>query len=390
MLRRDVIRTLAVGGAAVLTGAGRAIAAEPRVVVSRIQLLGDRVVMPLTINGAGPYLFLIDSGGFLSLIDKELARALKLSSRGSVRMGGVGGRTMLPLYLARDVVFGGGAMQRGVAFGAMESGFNREIRGTLAAGMLTATDSDLDIENGEWRSYLDGRPARSGFFRIDNAISSVASGSGMGAGSPHLYGDATVNGRRLRFLLDTGAPRGFSLDRSVAKSMGLWSDTQPYAPTRPHGVGGEARIARTVRVERAEFGGASYVSPLVTLSGEDRPTQGVDGVIGLQVLRQFNLSTDVKAKALWVKRNANAMPLPDRYGLSGLWLDQERDAITVGAVGTGSPAAKAGMRVGDRIVGDTFPLALRKIVGAPGKAVSLEIERDGARSAIAFTLAPYL
>lgn len=39
------------------------LAQEGRVIVSKIALLDGRVVMPVTISGNGPYLFLLDTGG---------------------------------------------------------------------------------------------------------------------------------------------------------------------------------------------------------------------------------------------------------------------------------------------------------------------------------------
>ncbi|RZM34206.1 MAG: hypothetical protein EOP67_18315 [Sphingomonas sp.] len=395
MDRRDVLRMLALagGGVAISTTArARAVAGEPgRVFVSRIMLQGSRVVMAVTIGDAGPYLFAIDTGGFLSLIDNALAKSLKLNATGMTGAAGVGGRTVMPVYLARNIVFGGGVRQNAVAFAGMENfGFGSEVKGMLAAGILTTMDSDLDIEAGEWRTYPDGHPPRIGYYRIDSAISDMASGRGPGAGSRHLYGSATVGGKALRFLLDTGAPGGLSLDRPTAQSLGLWNDTQPYAPVRPRGIGGQAGIARIVRAAGFTFGDSPFDRPLVMLRGESDTRPRVNGIIGLQVLRQFNLSTDVRARALWVKRHTTADASEERYGLSGLWIDRDGERMTVAAVGTGSPAAGAGVRTGDRIVGEPFPAVIRKISGAPGTSVTLSVERGGVISDRAFVLKPFL
>lgn len=386
MHRRDVIRALAVGGSAAVLGVGRGLAAEPgRVIVSKIALLNNRVVMGLTIDGTGPYLFMVDTGGFLSIIDDALARSLRLEMKGSVSASGVGGRALMPLYFAREVIFGGGVRQRGVMFATRTGGFGRDIKGALAAGMLTTADSDLDIEKGEWRTYPDGRPDRVGFVRIADAIRTG------GKGSSQLFGDAVVNGRRMRFLLDTGAPGGISLYRRTAKQLDLWNDTRPYAPIRPSGIGGQAGIARLVRGESMEFGGARFDRPLIMVREEDYSRGAeVDGIIGLSVLRQFNLSTEVRARALWVQHHAGVVPLADRYGLSGLWLDRDGDKVTIGDVGTGSPAAAAGLNVGDVIVGEAFQALLRKLGAGPGRELSLNIERGGAASTVNFTLARYL
>jgi hypothetical protein len=115
MQRRDVLSGIAF---TLIAGFAKPLLAqEGRVIVSKIAILDGRVVMPVTISGNGPYLFLLDTGGAGSLIDAKLARELKLQSTGQVRTRGVGGLAVLDSYTARDVIFGGGAPTRRVSFG---------------------------------------------------------------------------------------------------------------------------------------------------------------------------------------------------------------------------------------------------------------------------------
>src|SRR5690242_5459585 len=115
MRRRDVLRALVASGVMIR---GFPVAAAPtgRVIVSKLALVAGRVVMGLTIDGAGPYLFMIDTGGHLSMIDEALARSLKLAPQGMTRASGVGGVATLPVFLAHHVVFGGGPGQPEGAF----------------------------------------------------------------------------------------------------------------------------------------------------------------------------------------------------------------------------------------------------------------------------------
>jgi hypothetical protein len=381
--RRDVLRSLIAG---LLAGAfpGGALASQ-RVIVSKMALIDGRAVLALQIGEGGPYLFMIDTGGHLSLIDDALARSLKLEQTGMTRSVGIGGVAVLPLYLARNVVFGGGAMQPFVAFAGMAHGFAGDVRGTLAAGMLTAVESDLDFENGEWRAYPNGRPERIGFVRISNAIA-----GGEHGGSPRLFGEASVNEKRFRFLLDTGAPGGTSLGMGAARALGLWDDSRPFAPQQTRGIGGLGSLGRIVRVQSLSFGGRTFNRPLVLLRGkQDLDGSDVDGILGLDVLRQFNLSTDPRARSLWVKPYGAATS-DERYGLSGLWLDPAPEGARVAIVGTGSPGAAAGIRTGDRIIGKPFSTLVRKITGPAGTQVALTVNRSGQSQQVTFTLSPYL
>ena len=387
MRRRDVLGALVASGVMIR---GFPVAAAPtgRVIVSKLALVAGRVVMGLTIDGAGPYLFMIDTGGHLSMIDEALARSLKLAPQGMTRASGVGGVATLPVFLAHNVVFGGGAVQPYVAFAGMEHGFAGAVRGALAAGMVTAVESDLDFEKGEWRAYPDGRPERVGFTRLADAI---VGGDRPESGSPRLYGEAEVDGHRFRFVLDTGAPGGVSLGMAAARKLGLWDDARPYAPQQPRGIGGVGGLGRLVRARSLTFGGRTIERPLVLLRARsDRPGGDDDGILGLEVLKHFNLSTEPRTRSLWVKPYGDFAP-EERYGMSGLWLDPTRDGARVAAVGTGSPAAAAGVLVGDRLVGEPFADLVRKISGRPGAAVTLNLARNGAAPrAVTFTLTPYL
>jgi hypothetical protein len=384
--RREFLYAVATSG--LLSSFFPALAApSERVIVSKIALLDGRAVMALTIHGTGPWFFMIDTGGHLSLIDDALAHSLQLEQTGTTLGTGVGGPAAMPLYSARDVVFGGGAIQPSVAFAGMKQGFRGDVRGALAAGMLTAVDSDLDFEKGEWRAYPDGRPDRTGFMRLGNAI---VGGERANSGSPRLFGEATVNGRRLRFLLDTGAPGGASLTSHAARALGLWNDARPWAPQQTRGIGGVGDIGRIVRADSLAFGGRTFARPLVLLRGrKDEGASGVDGILGLDVLRQFILSTEPRTSSLWVKA-FDAPPQRERYGFSGLWIDPAGDGARVAAVGTASPAAVAGLAVGDKIVGESFADLVRKITGPENTPVTLMVVRGGAPRQVNFTLARFL
>ncbi|GAA4007688.1 hypothetical protein GCM10022280_00260 [Sphingomonas swuensis] len=375
-----------------LLGASAAVAALPRpalaqspVIVSRIAIVGRWVVIPTSIGGRAPVPFAFDTGAELSLINPGYARELALVSKRTTRFRGIGGVAELPLYLAPDVVLGGGIRQPSVAFAGLDRNLGGGIQGAFAAGLLTALDSDLDIEAGEWRVYPGGRPNRSGFTKLGGGIQG---GTGTGSLSPRLYGDAAVNGRRLRFLLDTGAPGSLSLHERAAKTLGLWNDDRPYAPQRTSGIGGKGGMGRLVRLDHIEFGGQRFERPIALLR-RDGLGQNEDGIIGLQIIRHFNLSTDVANKALWVQPHGTPA-LADGYNRAGLWVEEERGRPTVIDVGNGSPAAAAGVRPGDVVVGQRLAEIIRQTSSRAGTPVTLEIERGGQRRTVNFTLADYL
>lgn len=381
--RRNLLAGL--GMAAAWPGAARA--AVPRVFRASVALEENRVLVAVGVAGKGPYLFLIDTGGIVSLIHDSLAKTLKLQAIGHSRLGGMGGSDIYPIYEARDFVIGGSLRQASVALvGTRELRFGNDIEGTLAAGILTVSDTDLDFDAGELRIYPDGRNERTGFTRIRSSIRRV---SGRQEESPFIFADVAVAGRGFDCLLDTGAPRGLALFANAARRSGLWDDSRPYAPMRPSGLGGQGPISRVVRAPSLALGGLAIERPLVTLHPPGQQTEVVgDGVAGLALIRRFNLSIDAHARSLWVQPSRQPAPR-ESYGLSGLWLDRSGDGAEVTAVGTGSPAAEAGMQAGDRVIGQ-WQEVLRSIGRGPGTPVRLDIDRKGVRRAISFTLRPFL
>lgn len=366
---------------------GMVVAAGGRVLRASISLEENRVLIAVGMVGKGPYIFLIDTGGVVSLVHDSLARTLKLPVIGHSKLGGIGGVDIYPIYEARDFLIGGSVRQASVALvGARDIHFGNDIEGTLAAGILTVGDTELDFDAGELRLYPDGRGERLGFTHLRSSIRRI---SGRQEESPYIFADIAVGGQAFECLLDTGAPRTLSLFANAARRSGLWDDSRPYAPIRPSGLGGQGPISRIVRAPSLALGGLSIERPLVQLHPPGQQTAAVgDGIAGLALIRRFNLSIDARSRSLWVQPSRQPAP-PERYGLSGLWFDRSGDVAEVAAVGMGSPAAEAGMQVGDRVVG-AWQDVLASIGRSPGAAVTLEVDRRGAKRTVSFTLRPYL
>lgn len=381
--RRNILAGLGVAAA----WPGAATAAGQRLLRASIALEENRVLVAVGMVGKGPYIFMIDTGGVVSLVRDPLAKALKLPIIGHSALGGTGGGDIYPLYEARDFMIGGAIRQSSVALvGAGNLHFGNDIEGTLAAGILTVADSELDFDAGELRIYPDGRGEPAGFTRLHSSIRRLG---GRQEGSPYIFADVALGTRTYDCLLDTGAPRTLSLYADAARRTGLWDDSRPYAPFRPNGLGGEGPVGRIVRAPSLALGGLSIDRPLITLHPARAALSVVgDGVAGLALIRRFNLSIDARARTLWVQPSRQPA-VTERYGLSGLWLDRKGDVAEVAGVGTGSPAAEAGMQVRDRIAGG-WQEVLSRINRGPGAAVTLDVDRRGAKRTISFTLRPYL
>lgn len=375
--RRHLLALAAATAGVGLTGPARA----QTVIEAPIRLEGGRVLIDVTLNGAGPHPFAVDTGAELSGIRLALAEQLRLPELRRVRLGG----GQFPFFGVDELILGGAVRQTDAGLFGLE-GDRLGAEGLIAAGMLTSVDSELLFEAGVWRLHPAGAPDRTGFSHLENGTIEAARQNGL---SSRLFGSVQINGRPERVVLDTGGPRPLTISRDRAEDLGLWDDARPWAPYLQSNIrGASSEPSRLVRLERLNFGGQTYDNILVGLNAGQNI--GGETILGLPVLRTLDLSIASSDRTIWVRRNGLTPDSPG-YGLSGVWLDDAPGGARVAAVGTGSPAAAAGVRVGDRVVGaGTFREALDRFRGEPGQQVQVELRRDGQVVEAAFTLAAYL
>jgi hypothetical protein len=349
-------------------------------IVAKIKLIGDRVIIGAMMNGQGPYPLIVDTGAVVSGLNASLIDRLKLRKLRDVRLN----NRPFALYAVDDMVLGGQIRQSGVAMFSLEN-VNLGGEGLLAAGMVTAIDSEMDFEREEWRLYPNGGIDRSGYTKLK---SDLRKGSTQ-TGSARIHAEITLGDTAIMPVWDTGMPWLLSLENSDARKLGLWNDKTPYSPYQMRGVGQPAReLSRIVRAPTLKIGPATYENPLIIIRG---PWEHSSSLLGLPAIRTLNLSVDPAADKLWVARNGLPPGRPMSYNGSGLWVDEDKGVVSVSDVGVGSPAAKAGIQAGDVIIGvatvrEALPLINRRL----GDTVTLPLKRGGQTIEARFVLSSYL
>ena len=383
--RRDLLKSLA---ASSVLAPGALRAQDPsRIAIAPITVRDRRVWMPVRFGEGAFHDFILDTGAFANLINRDLAVRLGLNRAGYLRAGGVGGVEQFVAYRAPDVSLGQVRVGQ-IVFGAYENlAIHPAAGGALSAGLLTVADTDLDFDAGVWRLHLDGRNDRSTFEQVPSVIQS----EGPGTGAAKILVDTVIDGQSYRLEVDTGAPGDLMLGPSATRRSGLWNDTTPFSPHRRRGIGGDGGRARLVRMGAISIGGIRFEQPIVSLTDPaERRTLDADGLLGIGLIQRLNLSTDMRIRRLWAKRNAQPAR-PERYGLSGLWMAERGGGLIVEVVGTGSPAAAAGLREGDRIEGrGSLADWIDKLNGRPGETIEIPYSRDGASRTATLTLREFL
>ena len=370
-------------------GSGSAAAATP--IVAPISLEGGRLLVNARIGASELLRFVIDTGTGRNFLRPEIAKRLKLKVLGGSVAGGVGGKTALTgIVEASNILIADAMRQKTMQFLTYDfgRGFGNNAAGLFAAGLLTAYDADLNFGSGRWQIWPKGREGVPAGVLLESAAITAKGGYG----SERIYVTAMIDDRPYRLMVDTGAPSSLLLFPRTAARSGLLAGRRS-APIAVSGFGGRAeRLAKIVRANRFALGPLGFDRPFVKLMDEDGPAlPDADGLIGLPLITMLDWSTDVGRSQVWVTRNANGL-VADRYPRSGLWLDAaEGGGVVVTGIGTGSPAAAAGIQVGDVVTEPaTLPEAIRRINGPVGQPFALTTKRAAATTTHSITPLYYL
>jgi PDZ domain len=304
---------------------------------------GARIYVSVFVDGKGPYAFEIDTGGHL-IIGAELATALALKPAGRFSNTGAGTAiTQTGLVADQEIRIGGARINRQVA-------------------------SVRPFAN----DRVSGKPPRAGLLglelferfavEVDRANKTVTLTpleefkGGRGTALPiRFIEDAPLttgafNGHAGDFEIDSGNAGPTIIEGYWAHELGLDGALSEGVPWSA-GTGSGAYQEWLSRGDLS-LGPIRLAHQLVSYVGH--PERGSEstrlqaGVAGEWALRCFDTTYDYRHGTLWIgSRQACGDPLFNRAGVR---VTKSGDALVATVVVPGTPAAAAGIKVGDRIV----------------------------------------
>lgn len=369
------------------------------------ELINDFIVVDVLMDNWLPLRFLVDTGAENSVIvDKKLSDFLELNYQREFRVTGADRKQEMIAYLASGVNFQLAgrllAMNRNMLVLA-ENYFHFEritgtpIHGILGADFLMRFVVEFDYKRQKMRLFepRSFQPSRkqqvleATFYRKRAYVEVPIS----------VTGRKTV-GRRM--LIDTGA------GLYVLLHSGLHPEDQEL-PQRiistpiAHGLGGEVdgNVGRAKSLSLGEQSLDNVVTYFQQLDPDSVDTQQAlyrDGLLGNSLLKRFNLTIDYVREQVYLypttrwKRKITF----DRSGLLISATGPQLNRFIISGVLPDSPAAEAGLQVGDRIKRinglstDFSSLAQlqRKLEKRAGKKTKLLIRRVNTPMEVVFRL----
>ena len=305
---------------------------------------GTRIFVRATVNGR-PVLAMLDSGASSTVLDRRFASSLGLTPKGDLTGEGAGGSTQYSVVHGVTVQLGDLSWNGGDAvaidLSAVEKQVGHPLPMVLGGELFRDAVVEIDFKG---RRIAFHNP--SSYRAAPNARAVALTPAGENQAISVL-----VEGRAAKLLFDLGNAGTVDLFPGFWERPGF-ADNRRTSTTFAGGVGGMS-VQRVTMLRTIALGSATFKELPSRLedrqSSLDARSGLLDGNIGMGVLSRFHLVVDFPHH-----RVLFAPPIdvntPFRVNHGGLTLQPGATGSKVLYVAPGSPAATAGLNVGNVIV----------------------------------------
>lgn len=368
------------------------------------EIENDFIVVDVMLENVLPLRFIIDTGAENTvLLEKEMTDMLNVDYRRTFRVRGSDVETELVAYLATgvDLRISNRLLARNRSMLVLEENYfdferitGTTIQGILGADFLMRFTCEFDFKRNLLILHEPNKftPSRKHFSMPVEYVRN----------RPYVQVPVGVNQMETverRLLIDSGAGLGMLLN-TYGDSTDIDLPVQSIPAYIANGLGGSL-IGSVGRSRIVEFGGkqlanvVTYFQPLDTVGMDflnDR-----EGLIGNRILRRFNMVLDYTFRKVYLRATARKWKEKFRYDRSGLSLiagGARLRTYTVSNIVDDSPADRAGLQVGDRIVAvNNKPAGLltlggiiSRLEGKVGRKIKIRYRRNREYYTVVFKL----
>jgi hypothetical protein len=250
------------------------------------------MIVPVSINHAGPFSFLLDTGTQMTMVDRALAATLQLETTGKAEVASIGMQSEASFAQASLVEAGSHSVanQKVLVYdlaNLQATGLN--IQGVLGEDYLE--QFDMLIDNGHSLLCLDDSAAmRTEVKGSRIPLQAQAKGESQLASSLIVVARLSDGMRPVRLKLDSGSNVNFLYNTAEYMALGL------FRGASLHGGSGAAQKSfmalplQDVRISSSEFGKV----PFITLAGAQKNTRTseFDGLLTTGLFRRVFICHD--------------------------------------------------------------------------------------------------
>jgi clan AA aspartic protease (TIGR02281 family) len=266
-----------------------------------VTMQGMRASVPVTIKGQKADMW-IDTGAFFNFMSRAKAAELDLrldAPPQGLHVTGIGGSADVMVAHVPDVALVGYHFPRmDFLVGGSDAG-----NGFFGANLFRPFDSEFDLAHGQINlmSAKGCGKANLAYWAGNRflAISPLLEG-GMNSPS-HIYTSITVNGVKMRAMLDTGAP-GTILSRQAARKAGIdLNAADAVADGEAHGIGIKGRKRWVVKLKSFDIGGETIQNTPIAVIDQDLDTE--DAIIGMDFFLSHHLMISRSQSQIYITYN---------------------------------------------------------------------------------------
>ena len=256
------------------------------------------ILLPVKVNGEGPFEFILDTGAGTSLLSSELGEKLRVKIAGSKQGQSAGGAVSVSLAKVSSLAVGAAKLEDMdvglVDLSHIGQTIGAKIDGDLGYNFLKHFRITIDYRNNEMR--LDD-PKRFELAGASSAVTEVAMRLASPA-KPLILVDVHANGRGpFQFAIDTGTSTT-AITPELAKQLGVAG-----SPIGPATTGG-AQVQVTAGVMASFQVGGARIDQMTVVVADFfdmlSKTAGakLDGIVGYNFLRNYKVALDYPNETL--------------------------------------------------------------------------------------------
>lgn len=369
------------------------------VAVSGVELFDRIVYLPVRVNGAGPFTFVLDTGaGAFSALDQAVADALDLRSELMVKGGGAG-NDIVDINRADSVALSLDGLSfapravMAITLHRMDPHWGKKKDGLVGGDLLSSLVTRIDYRH----SALVFHDASSYEYKGPGEAIPLQIYDGFIFVSARVLLYDREEAVESLFMVDTGV-RITTFNNPFSRANGL-ADQSPATVqgVTGFGLGGVSR-GIVGRVRGIGIGSVLIENPVTIFSTDEGGAladPNFSGIIGADILSRFNVVFDYARQRMHLEKS-EVFAEPFEYDMSGIRFVMEGtrfEVLKVFSVFDGSPAAAAGVSPGDVVTAidgrdaSSFTReSLRRYLEREGAQVRLTIRQGDATKDVSVRL----